>query len=179
QLTSVGEQMLRYPLPARLSRILVAAQNCPQKDKKELVDYLAHWIEPDNPDRLRRNLASFLTASPITKSPQSQDLEKIILTGFPDHVALYRGPKYHDFIHAQGDTLKGAPAIIDQVSAFPAQSLFIILEVGTKGQIFRLVPIEKDWLYDLEPLPLVEKMEVEFHSSRKKIYHRTSLPGLS
>ncbi len=150
-LTTTGEKVLAYPLDARLSRTLVAAENLTQIEKKKLLRFIEEKIENDRSGTLSRRLNSFLEKDGIDKSP----FEKALLAGFIDQVARLR-QKQHDFIHSSGKTIKIHPNLKDLHGDF-----FLILDITKKQEAIVVVPIEEEWLYELDPFPFLEEEELD------------------
>jgi ATP-dependent helicase HrpB len=170
RLTDIGERMLHYPLAPRMARIMVEAENRPQAEAQQMVDYLANWVEEGRSFRLKKILSSALAVAPIStnRTPQTaQPLEKALLCAFPDHVARYRGRQRHDFTHCQGDTLRLSPELEGHFD--PQHEWWVVLEVNHKNQIIKMEAIEKDWFFDLNPFPLTERHHLQYHPGREKI----------
>jgi ATP-dependent helicase HrpB len=150
-LTHVGEKVLAHPLDARLSRTLVAAENFSREEKKKLLRFIEEKIENDCSGTLSRRLNTFLEK----EGADPASFEKALLSGFIDQVARFR-QKQHDFIHSSGKTLKIHPDLKNLHGDF-----FLILDITKRQEAIVVVPIEEEWLYELEPFPFSEEEEIE------------------
>lgn len=153
-LESHREKLSRYPLDSRLSRVLIAGENLNSDAKKNLLRFIIEKIEGDSFQHLKNRFESFL------KTPgDHSDWEKAILSGFINQVAIFR-PKQHDFIHYSGKTLKAHHSLRDLISGY-----YLILDVTPRHEAMLVVPLEEEWLYEIEPFPFTE--EVIFDGSEK------------
>jgi ATP-dependent helicase HrpB len=164
KLTSLGEKMLNLPLEARLARVLLAAEGISQKEKQMLLKYITEEIEGDQTGLLNRRIDPLLPAG-----QRNITWEKALLSGFIDQVARFR-PKQQDFIHYSGKTLK-RHASLDQLH----HDYYLILDVTTRLEAIQVVPIEEEWLYEIEPFPFEEKIEFSLEETFK--IHRLTLLG--
>lgn len=159
--TPVGKKMLTYPLEARLARILVSGKDLALTEKRKLLTYLCEEIEEDRSGVLKKRLSFFLEQYGDDKGPW----ERHILSGFIDQVARFR-PKYKDFIHRSGKTLKPHPSL-----EILSEGLYIIFDITQRQEAFKVLEIEEEWLWELEPFPLHEEEEIQIEESviiRKK-----------
>jgi ATP-dependent helicase HrpB len=145
-LTTIGKKMLRYPLDARLSRILVAAETLRNIDP--IFKFICEEIEEDRTGTLRKRLQ-------IYKTSGTEDFpwEKCVLYGFPDQVARYR-TKHKDFIHYSGKTIRVHNSL-DLNDGY-----YLILDITQKQEAIKVFPIEEEWLYELVPFPFIEEEEI-------------------
>lgn len=157
-LTGIGKRMLSYPLDARLSRALVEGEKLSRAQRSKLLRYICEEIEEDYSGTLKRRLHFYLNHDGGDDSPW----EKCILTGFLDQVAKYR-PKQRDFIHYSGKTVKL------HHSQDPEEGLFLILDITQKQEAIKILPIEEEWLFDIEPFPFKEDEELKINDSVKLI----------
>lgn len=150
-ITSVGAQLLKYPLHPRLARVLSEAQSSTPEVYRAVTKSLADILDEKNLERFYKLLAfnQFKAGAP------EKSLEEIFLKGFPDRVAKSRGEKYIDVILMNGETLKISPAISHEFDS--KHDLWIVMDLNNKGEVTHCLPIEEEWLYDLEPFPLVEE----------------------
>lgn len=147
KLTSIGQEMLKYPLGARLSRVLFAGKEFKLSEKKKLLRYICENLEKDRYGVLEKRLASYLKGSGTDSSPW----EKALLYGFIDQVSKFR-KKQHDFIHYSGKTLK-----IHSTHRDLSDEFYLILDVTSRLEAITLIPIEEEWLYELTPFPFSEE----------------------
>lgn len=157
-LTPIGKKMLSYPLDARLSRALVEGEKLSRDQRSKLLRFICDDIEEDYSGTLKRRLQYYLRHEGGKDSPW----EQCILTGFLDQLAKYR-PKQRDFIHYSGKTLKL------HHSHDPAEGLFLILDITQKQEAIKILPIEEEWLFDIEPFPFKEDEEIKFGDSVKLV----------
>jgi ATP-dependent helicase HrpB len=161
KLSEIGNKLLQYPLHPRLARILVEAQKTNPEMYKLVLTSLADFLEEKNRDRFFKML-SYKDFS--LSSPNDVSLEELFLKGFPDRVAKTRGEKYHDVILMNGETLKISPTISQDFD--PRHELWIVMDLNNKGEVTKCLPIEEDWLFELDPFPL--KDENKFIWEEKK-----------
>lgn len=167
RLNGLGEKLLRYPLGARLARVLLAAQNFSAPEKKRLLRFISEVIERDPSGSLARRLTDFLRDSGSDISP----MEKALLAGFVDQVARFRH-KQHDFIHYSGKTLKIHPSLRDLHHDF-----YLVLDITPRLEAFTVVPIQEEWLFGLEPFPFTEEDELEV-GDHFRLRRRTNLGSI-
>ncbi len=147
KLTHIGQEMLKYPLGARLSRVLLAGRDFRLSEKKKLLRYICENLEKDNFGALERRLGFYLKDSGNDSSPW----EKALLYGFIDQASKIR-KKQHDFIHYSGKTLK-----IHSSQRDLSDDYYLIFDVTPRLEAIQLVPIEEEWLYELTPFPFSEE----------------------
>lgn len=151
ELTAIGRKMLTYPLDARLSRALIAGENLIPSQKKNLLQFISLEMENDRSGTLLRRMESYLKLPGTDASAW----EKSFLAGFIDQVAKLR-TKQHDFIHASGRTIKIHPSLKDLHHDY-----YLILDITKRQEAILILPIEEEWLFDIEPFPFNEEEELE------------------
>lgn len=154
--TSIGKKMLSYPLDARLARALVEGEKLDLSSRSSLLRYICEEIEQDYSGTLKRRLNFYLAE----KSGENGPWEKCILAGFIDQLARYRS-KQRDFIHYSGKTLK------IHHSHEPTEGLYLILDITQKQEAIKILPVEEDWLYEIEPFPFSEEEEIRANEKVK------------
>lgn len=147
KLTPLGQEMLKYPLGARLSRVLLAGRDFHLSEKKKILRYICENLEKDSFGVLEKRLGFYLKDS----GPDSSPWEKALLYGFIDQVSKMR-KKQHDFIHYSGKTLKVHSSHRDLSDDF-----YLVLDVTARQEVIGLVPIDEEWLYELSPFPFSEE----------------------
>ncbi|MGE3610080.1 MAG: ATP-dependent helicase C-terminal domain-containing protein [Bacteriovoracaceae bacterium] len=157
QITPIGEQILNFPLNARLARVLLAGADLEKKLKSELANYVIYQLEEDQTGSLKRRLQTFLNSSGNQHFPW----ERCVLTGFIDQVAKYRKSQ-HDFIHYSGKTIKAHHSLKDLEQGF-----YLILNVTQKEEAMNVLPIEEEWLYEMDPFPFSEEHKITINESIK------------
>jgi ATP-dependent helicase HrpB len=155
ELTSRGKSMLERPLGARLARVLEAGMDLTPEARRKLLAYIGHEIENDKSGRLEKRLQNFVTERP----GRHQDWERAILHGFIDQVAKLR-PGKGDLIHYSGKVLKLHHSLSGQPEGF-----YLVFNITQRQEAIGILPIEEEWLYELEPFPFNE--EVVFTVSKK------------
>ncbi len=150
-LTGIGIKLLSYPLDARLARALIAGENSSQKQKEELLNYITVEVEGDKTGTLKRRLMNFLKQSGDREIPW----EKCLLTGFINQVGKFR-PKQRDFIHFSGKIIKAHHGLTDL-----QDGLYLIMDITQKQEAIKVLPIEEEWLFELEPFPFTEEEEIK------------------
>lgn len=165
EVTAIGKKLLDYPLEARLSRVLLAGEDLSLEMKKKLVHFICEDLEDDKTGTLKRRLQSYLSHAGAQNGPW----EKCLLSGFIDQVALYRG-KQRDFIHFSGKVLKAHPGLQDLSDGF-----YIIFDVTQRMEAIKVIEIQEEWAFDLDPFPFTEEEDIEV--SEKILQHRRTKLG--
>jgi ATP-dependent helicase HrpB len=163
-LSTVGEKILNLPLDTRLSRTLIAASEYTKVEKKKLLQFISEQIENDRSGTLVRRMNDFLSTDGKDNSP----FEKALLAGFIDQVARFR-LKQHDFIHSSGKTLKIHPDLKSLHHDF-----YLVLDISKRHEAVLVVPIEEEWLYEIDPFPFTEDEDIE----NGKLKRRTKLGSI-
>lgn len=153
-LTTLGHEILTLPTDARLARTLLAAKNLEENQKKKLLRFICEEIENDRSGLLMNRLRSHLTGK-----GNEDSWEKPLLTGFIDQVSKFRS-KQRDFIHYSGKTLKTHHSLKDLHEGY-----YLILDITKAQEAILVVPIEEEWLYEIEPFPFKEDFSIEIGES--------------
>jgi ATP-dependent helicase HrpB len=159
KITAIGKAILTYPLHPRLGRILVEAQTGSANVYQETLNFLSEFL---GEKRLLHNFSAKSTGANNKKC-----LEEILLTGFPDRIARARGEKYFDVITQNGETLKISPQISHHFD--PNHSLWIVLDLNNKGEACKCVAIEEEWLYELDPFPLLDEVKYFWDDKKEQV----------
>ena len=170
QLTKIGSSMLEFNFHPRISRILIEASAESLESYRKLSTYLAHFA---GETRLERFISLCMPKIHKFKESQNTPIEKLILAGYPDHIAKSRGEKYCDLITMKGETLKINSKIIESFDT--RHPLWIVMDVDHKLQVTSLLPIEEEWLYDLDPLPIAEDTEYVFDTQKEIIIKKEKI----
>ena len=161
-LTEIGKKMLRYHLPPRLSRTLVAAENATLEIKKELLQHIAQWVEPLDPKRFSKRLHFFLDKN----GSETKDISYYYLMGMWEQTVQFK----EDL--DKGITLKG----IQLKKKHLIHSEFVLaLEVNHRQEIESHIEVEAEWFYDIHPFPLHDEQNVFFDEKRKRIVVQESV----
>lgn len=150
-ITTLGNEIVQFPLGPRLARTLIAGQCMNSTEKRKLLSFICEVIERDSSGSLMRRFNYYLKDEGSSNSP----MEKALLHGFIDQVAKFRR-KQHDFIHYSGKTLKAHPSLKDLHHDF-----YLILDITPRMEAYSIVPIEEEWLYEIEPFPFTEEEVLE------------------
>lgn len=164
-ITAIGRKMLELPLDARLARALVSAENAVSQEKEKLLRYICQEIEDDRTGLLRNRLRPYLRAEGTDRS----SWEKYLLSGFIDQVAKFR-QKQKDFIHYSGKIIKAHPTLSDLQDGY-----FIVIDITQKQEAIQVVPIEEEWLWEIDPFPFTEDDEIRI--DEKISFRRKTLLG--
>lgn len=154
-LTQRGKRMLEIPLSSRLARIVIDAEKLNSKASNELLNYICTQIEQDPSSILKKRLAPFFKAQGT-----GQDWEQSILTGFLDQVGKFRNSQ-RDFIHYSGKTLKAHHSLKLE------DEYYILFDISQRGEAIKVLPIDESWIWEIEPLPLIEEQDFEFKEKIK------------
>ena len=156
KLTPIGKEMLRFHLPPRISRTLVAAKDASLRVKTELLHHLAHWVEPNDPKRFVRRLQFFLDHH----GQEEKEIAYYYLMGMWEQIVQFKSD-LEKGITLKGEQLKKKHNFTDE--------FILALEVNHRQEIEVALSIEKDWLYDISPFPLKEHYHIVFDEKRQKI----------
>lgn len=154
KLTKVGEEILKFPTDSRISRTLLAAKNLEAIQKKKLLRFICEEIENDRSGLLMNRLRTYLK-----DEGSEQSWEKPLLFGFIDQVAKFR-TKQRDFIHYSGKTLKVHHSLKDLHDGY-----YLVLDITKAQEAILVVPIEEEWLYEIEPFPFKDDFQIEITQS--------------
>jgi ATP-dependent helicase HrpB len=146
KLTKLGEEIMKLPFEARLSRVILAAETLTKPEKQKLFSFIATDLEDDKSGRLKQRLEQL----PL-KSGDQPNWEKALLTGFVDQVARHR-KKQQDLIHYSGKSIKLHGSQKDLQDEY-----CLVLDITQRQEASLVVGIEESWLYDLEPFPFHEE----------------------
>ena len=169
-LTAIGLSMLEFNFHPRISRILVEACEESSDSYKKLAVFLANF---SGEKRIERFVFQCMPKIKKFNANLNTTLEKLILAGYPDHIAKSRGEKFHDIITMKGETLKINPNAIENFDA--RHPLWIVMDVDHKQNVTSLLPIEEDWLYDLNPLPITENSEYIFDENKSVVLKKEKI----
>lgn len=166
KLSIIGKKMLEFPLDARLSRILIEGENLSYKSKEQLLTYICQEIEEERSGTLKRRLQFYLKTSGKADFPW----EKCLLMGFVDQVAKLR-LKNRDFIHFSGKIIKAHPSLTLH------DDFYLILDITQRQEAIKVLAIEEEWLWDLNPFPFIEEDEIQ-SSEKISIKRKTKLGSI-
>ncbi len=161
QLSSVGKEMLSYPLSPRLARLYLESLASSQTVQNEVMQFILNQTIFHE----RKILQQRLKNKTAVKENKSLTFEKVILTAYLDRVMMARTSQ-KDFKMMTGEMAKLAH-YIKEVDF--KHSLWIATSLNHQGQIESLVPIEEAWLYDLEPFPIVEESIYDLDPKNNKL----------
>jgi HrpA-like RNA helicase len=162
-ITSIGVEVLNYPLHPRLARIVAEAQNCSHDIFHDTLIFLANFLGEKNRDRFFH----LLPYKGKNIQNKKKSLEEIMLAGFQDRVARSRGDNFFEVITMNGDTLKIAR---DKASEFdPRHELWIVMDLNNNKEVIIFLPIEESWLYDLEPFPISEDLKYVWDEKKNSV----------
>lgn len=150
-LTSIGKEMLHFPLYARLSRVLLEGQKLTRKGKESLLQYICQDIEKDRSGTLRRRLSFYLNS----EGTDDSHWEKTLLSGFIDQVAKFRS-KQRDFIHYSGKILKAHSSL-----SHLEEGYYIILDITQRQEAVQVIEVLEEWLWEVEPFPFTEEDDIK------------------
>ncbi len=156
KLTNLGESILEYPTDSRISRTLIAGKNLETHSKKKLLRFICEEIENDRSGLLMKRLQSHMK-----DEGNDDNWEKPLLFGFIDQVSKYRS-KQRDFIHYSGKTLKVHHSLKDLHDGY-----YLVLDITKAQEAILVVPIEEEWLYEIEPFPFIDDFQIDIGESFK------------
>ncbi|MFY7992495.1 MAG: ATP-dependent helicase C-terminal domain-containing protein [Bacteriovoracaceae bacterium] len=156
KLAPVGKKMLRYHLPPRLSRTLVAAEKAKPEIKKNLLNHLVQWVEPFDSKRLFKRLAFFLDSS----GEEDKDIAYYYLMGMWEQIVQFKND-LEKGINLKGEQLKKRHDFQDE--------FILALEINHRQEIEAFLPVLPEWFYDITPFPLKEGNHIVFDDKRNRI----------
>jgi ATP-dependent helicase HrpB len=197
-LSEIGKQMVRIPAHPRLARMLIEAEIRHVVQECATLAALISEGELDRMDALEQASRAALTA-PLKKLKEQflsnvkdskiknaarDGVAKSVLTGFGDRVARRRS-------HArgrQGETelvlASGGSARVPESDLILNHEYFVVLDIQEEQHLSQLrsqlrvravCPIEADWLFELEPCPVLEKETLSWNRDRCKVQAVSSL----
>lgn len=159
--TALARRLAKLPFHPRVSKILDEASKGNEHSFTNLTSYLAGMIEPKSAYRFKSLVKNFFKAN--LNGPEI-DLEKSVLYGYIDQIAKL---KDHKMTHMSGETYSVSPKIAGSID--PHHTLWIILDLDTRNQVTRMLPIEEEWLYDLPFFPIEESTKIDFDTESFKL----------
>ena len=163
-LTKVGTSISKLPFGSRLSTILFYAHLYNEQTAKEVVNFIANWLENRQADQFIRLVRDHLKADP---NGSTAPLEKIMLMGFSDQIGKLRSKDFLEITHRDGHVYKIAKTIEAEIDR--SHDLWIILSVNTRNEVDKMLPIEEDWLYDLPYFPIEEDEAFSFNTEKASL----------
>jgi len=177
KLTKTGRRMAEIPAHPRLARMLIEAEARGVLQDGATLAALISEGELDQIDALSATAPPWiektkrLLLNNFENQPRRSDREALarsVLAGFPDRVARRRTSaslrvKQHE---TEVILASGGSAIVE--SSTEAE-WYVALDAQEKQKrlvVRSLVPIEQDWIWELEPSPLEEKMEVRWENEK-------------
>ncbi len=162
EMTAIGEKILQYPLHPRLARILIEAMRTDREKYRQVQMALADFLQEKNRERFTKMLSC-----QSYEGSSKASLEELFLKGFPDRIARSRGEKYHDVILMNGETLKIASSFASEFD--PRHDLWIVMDLDNKGDVIKAMPVEEEWLYNLEPFPISEETRYQWDEKKQTV----------
>ncbi|MGZ7030783.1 MAG: ATP-dependent RNA helicase [Thermoanaerobaculia bacterium] len=151
RLTTIGDQMRELPLHPRLARLLIAAGG-----SREAIELCARLAE----GRRSADLSHVRELTAITHRAirnDGVDLQRAVLAGYPDRVAMRRG---EGLLLATGTGGRFAP------NADPGGEFVVALDIRN-AIVAEAVKIERDWLE-----PTKREVVHELHERRVRAFQR-------
>lgn len=150
RITQLGKRMLEIPLSSRLARIVIEGEKLNEEGVTTLIRFITSELENESSTLLKRRIAQT-----IRSRGKEEDWQKAMLAGFLDQVAKFR-KNQRDFIHYSGKTIKVHHSLeLDE-------ELYLIFDVTQKGEAIKVLPIEEEWIWALDPLPFTEDADFDF-----------------
>ncbi len=166
KLTELGREMGRFPIHPRLARLMVEALNSGEEQLKKMIHFISSLEEDEFlAKRLGQQLLSLTKGKAQRRIDCLRPLEALILKGFVDRIGQIRENKQFQILLCNGETLNIKRELQSELSL--EHPLVVVLNVSSFGEVTRLVGIEEEWLYELEPFPVEEKRVVAWEASRK------------
>lgn len=151
-ITSLGIELNQLPLSPAWGKVVLELKQCDQLTRGHLFDFLSKNIG-EHAKSLQQRIEKII-GKPGEKS---ESLEKLLLRGFVSNLARL---KNHEVVTATGKTLKLNQALARELSG---DEWGIIFDVDSFNRVNTFLSIDLDWLYELEPLPFVEKKTIEWN----------------
>lgn len=150
KITPLGRRMLELPLSSRLARIILEGEKLTSKAARELISFISSELENDSSSLLKKRIEQN-----IRPQGKEEDWQKAMLSGFLDQVGKFRRDQ-KDLIHYSGKTIKVHHSLsLDQ-------EFYLILDITQKGEAIKVLPIEEEWIWEVEPLPFTEDADFDF-----------------
>jgi ATP-dependent helicase HrpB len=199
-LTTIGRQLAELPTHPRLSKLclegstrgvleqaatLAAALSEGELDRLDARDALRSldrnpWVQRVRSQLLQSFTVTQRTRPALEKRAQEGALEKSVLSAFPDRVAQRKkdSQKNSQLIFSLGGSGE-LPSGNESDTLDPKAEFFVVLDAQNFGRgrtvIRSLLPIEPDWLIDLEPPVARESEELQWDATRKQVLSKSIL----
>ena len=173
-LTEIGKSMSRFPLHPRLSRLLVEATFYSETKVKKMIQFISS-LEEDTflRKRLSDQLHTVMRNQEKKYFKNDLPIECLLLKGFVDRIGILKESKQKEILLCNGELLRLGRDLQNEVD--PNHPLVIVIEVSPSREVTRLVPIEEEWLYEIEPFPIEEGIEPYWDEQKSELYLREEL----
>lgn len=155
-LSPLGEKMALMPLEPEWARAALELNHFGELTRREFVRFFARR-SLQSEQQVRREILDRFLGSPGTSEI---DIGRILLPGFIRSLARVRA---HDIVTSAGAILKMSSAISDDLHE---GDWGLILEVDARDRVQDFVTIDVDWIYELDPLPILEKRELSLDARK-------------
>lgn len=174
KLTEIGKAMSRFPLHPRLSRLLVEASFYSEEKIHETIRYISS-LEEDSflKKRLSDQLHSLMRHQEKKFCKNDLSLERLLLKGFIDRIGILREEKHREVLLCNGELLHLGRDLQNEVDQ--NHPLVIVTEVSSSREVTRLVHIEEEWLYEVEPFPIEEVQDAFWDEQKCELFIREEL----
>ena len=186
---AMARRLARFPLPPRLARMLVAAEDAgvahegataaallsvgASVERNDLLEAMdAQFAVPDQRVRQTESQLRRLTkAQPKHRGDSDEPLLLAMLQGFPDRVAKRRAGK---------EVLLGSGVTAEMTGAPPPYEFLVVLDAEDRSDkplpLVRMAArFEPDWLIDLFPDRVREESTLSWNRSAQRVEATTSL----
>ncbi|MFZ4713269.1 MAG: ATP-dependent helicase C-terminal domain-containing protein [Bacteriovoracaceae bacterium] len=166
QLTEIGKKLAELPLPPRLARLVYETSAA---FKNDILSFILEGMVGEERKYLKERIETAMRGLKCISVKKS--FEEVLLTAFVDRVAKARTLQ-KDFLLSSGEMLKLArttPEIDFK------HDLWLILELNPSKEITKLVAIEESWLYELNPFPIKESIDVILEEKNGFLYQSEKL----
>lgn len=169
KLTEIGRAMSCFPLHPRLSRLLVEATHLSEAKINETIQFISS-LEEDSflRKRLSDQLHSIMRNQKMHFTKKDLPLECLILKGFIDRIGILKNNKHIEVLLCNGELLRLGCDLHGEVDL--KHPLVIVTEVSSSREVTRIVPIEEEWLYEVDPFPIEEVLEPFWDEQKNELF---------
>lgn len=185
ELTGVGKKMARFPAHPRVARLLLEAERhgCTREaialaailseSELEQLDVMQALRRQSIPPRSQKRFEALLTEMRIPLSSHPPGLPRAVLAAYADRVARRKKNSRHELLLSSGGTLWA-----EDLGVFHDAQFFAVVDAREQqlaGQprarlrAEALVPLEEEWLVEVEPSPLVEETHCLWDATRERV----------
>ncbi len=165
EVLDLGKKLIQIPLHPRLGRCLIEISELEDSNQKEIMKQFVQIISQGPNKKIENQLFQYL----LKTGKKAKEIEQVLLPGFIDQVGVFRA-KQNQFIHCTGKILKTKNSI-----DLKDNQLVIIFNISKDEIVQDFFSIEESWLFDINPFPLEDKIQIELENYKFQKYSQIKL----